>query len=139
MYLFDLGVTRKFIVTWVRGPLLTRLHKNLVDVISSRLQIFSEFIPREFARQTRSLKFIDQFKATEFGLMNSGVGPVVLSVIYPIVYLIFSLYSTLLSVFFLLLPIALSTTIMQNNCRTYVLKDVKIFMVRLFSLSMYII
>ena len=78
MHLFDLGVTRKLFITWVRGPLPTRLHHSLVDVISSRLETLSEFIPREFARATRSLKFLDRFKATEFGLMNSCVGPVIL-------------------------------------------------------------
>ena len=60
MHLFDLGVTWKLFITWVRGPFLTKLHHSLVDVISSRLETLSEFIPREFARATRSLKFLDR-------------------------------------------------------------------------------
>jgi hypothetical protein len=43
IHLFDLGVTLKLFITWVRGPLPTRLHHSLVDVISSRLETLSEF------------------------------------------------------------------------------------------------
>jgi hypothetical protein len=38
MHLFDLGVTWKLFITWVRGPFLTKLHHSLVDAISLRLE-----------------------------------------------------------------------------------------------------
>ena len=79
MHLVDLGVCRKLLLTWICGPLERRLPKNLVEIISARLELLRDYIPREFARLSRSLKFIDRWKATEFGLFVSYIGPVVLA------------------------------------------------------------
>jgi hypothetical protein len=79
MHLVDLGVCRKLLLTWIRGPLERRISKNLIEIISARLELLRDFIPREFARLSRSLKFIDRWKATEFGLFISYIGPVVLA------------------------------------------------------------
>jgi hypothetical protein len=79
MHLVDLGVCRKLLLTWIRGPLERRLPKNLVEIISARLELLRDYIPREFARLSRSLKFIDRWKVTEFVLFVSYIGPVVLA------------------------------------------------------------
>ena len=79
MHLVDLGVCRKLLLTWIRGPPERRISKNLIEIISARLELLRDFIPREFARLSRSLKFIDRWKATEFGLFISYIGPVVLA------------------------------------------------------------
>ena len=57
MHLVDLGVCRKLLLTWICGPLERRLPKNLVEIISARLELLRDYIPREFARLSRSLKF----------------------------------------------------------------------------------
>ncbi len=82
MHLVNLGVYRKLLLTWIRGPLERRISKNLIEIISARLELLRDFIPREFARLSRSLKFIDRWKVTEFGLFISYIGPVVIAGIF---------------------------------------------------------
>lgn len=79
MHLKDLGINRKLLLTWIRGPLERRLPRLKYEAICSEMEAMSEYIPREFPRKTRSLKFIDRMKATEHGMFNSFVGPVVLA------------------------------------------------------------
>ena len=83
MHLVKLVVSRKLLLTYVRGPLDRRLPKSQVAIVSSRLEMLRDLIPKEYPRNTRSLKFVDRMKATEHGLFHSCVGPVVLFDILP--------------------------------------------------------
>jgi hypothetical protein len=44
MHLVDLGVCRKLLLTWIRGPLERRLPKNFVEIISARLELLRDYI-----------------------------------------------------------------------------------------------
>ncbi|XP_045034596.1 uncharacterized protein LOC116918629 [Daphnia magna] len=83
MHLVKLGVSRKLLLTWIRGPLQHRLLKSQVLVLSSRLEDLRDYVPKEYPRKTRSLKFVDRMKATEHGFVHSCVGPVIFMDILP--------------------------------------------------------
>jgi len=75
MHLCCLGVTRKLIYTFLRGRIPYRLSSSNVKNISSCLETFKSFIPREFARKGRTLRDFDNFKATELRLLMLYTGP----------------------------------------------------------------
>lgn len=78
MHLVCLGVMKKLLLHWIRGPLSTRLSNTNINLISNRLIAIAEFFPREFARKPRSLHEIARWKATEFRQFLLYTGPVVL-------------------------------------------------------------
>ncbi|KAG1681458.1 hypothetical protein GQR58_011843 [Nymphon striatum] len=55
MHLICLGIVRKIIFMWMKGPLKSRLSANLLSVISRNLADVRQSLPREFARKPRSL------------------------------------------------------------------------------------
>ncbi|XP_069107406.1 uncharacterized protein [Argopecten irradians] len=66
MHQVCLGVVKKLILRWIRGPIGDgRLSATQVSLISSNLQSLRPCIPREFARKPRKLEDIDRWKATE--------------------------------------------------------------------------
>lgn len=78
MHLVCLGVMRKLIGLWIKGPLPTRLGMQRLNLISAALLTFSVTLPREFARKGRSLSEVDRWKATEFRTFLLYTGPVAL-------------------------------------------------------------
>lgn len=78
MHLVFLGVVRKLIGFWMRGPLPTRLGAHQIGLISAVLMSFAMRLPREFARKGRSLVEVDRWKATEFRTFLLYTGPVAL-------------------------------------------------------------
>lgn len=60
-----LGVMRKLILMWLRGPLGIRLSSGHVKQISLQLLNLKPCIPNVFARKPRGLEEIDRWKATE--------------------------------------------------------------------------
>lgn len=56
MHLVCLGVVKRLLLCWLKGPLVARLPAARVDEISDRLFDKVPYIPREFARKPRSLK-----------------------------------------------------------------------------------
>ena len=78
MHLVFLGVTRRLLLTWMRGDLMNRLPARLVLQISERLLNLRKHIPCEFARKCRPLSEIDRWKATELRQFVLYTGPVVL-------------------------------------------------------------
>ena len=78
MHLVCLGVVRKLIKLWVKGPLPTRMPHNVVSMISGLLLNVRSCIPSEFVRRPRSLLEISQWKATELRQFLLYSGPVVL-------------------------------------------------------------
>ncbi len=83
MHLLCLGVMRKLLNTWISGPLSQRLGNRAINQISENLLRLRVFIPREFARKTRSLRELDRFKATELRLILLYVGLVVFQKAIP--------------------------------------------------------
>ena len=83
MHLVCLGVTRKLIALWMKGPLTCRLGRRIVNLISDRLLSYQSFFPKEFARKPRSLSEVDRWKATEFRQFLLYGGPVALRGIIP--------------------------------------------------------
>jgi len=80
MHLVYLGVMRRLIMCWLRGPIETkcRLPGQSVRTISDRLLSVQRYICCEFVRKPRSLSEIDRWKATEFRTFLLYLGPIVL-------------------------------------------------------------
>ncbi|KAK0156029.1 hypothetical protein N1851_001424 [Merluccius polli] len=79
MHLVCLGVVKKMLQFWLQGPLTVRLPALIVDRMSHKLQSVRANVPVEFARRARSLRELDQWKATEFRQFLHYTGPVVLA------------------------------------------------------------
>jgi len=78
MHLLHLGVMRRLLLSWLRGPLTVRVASRVVSELSASLLTLSTHIPHDFCRRPRSLAEIDRWKATEFRLLLLYCGPVVL-------------------------------------------------------------
>ncbi|XP_051157951.1 uncharacterized protein LOC127279569 [Leptopilina boulardi] len=78
MHLVLLGVIKKLIQLWVKGPLKVRLSSEEIRKISKRLLNLRCSIPCEFGRKPRSLLTYAHWKATEFRTFLLYTGPVVL-------------------------------------------------------------
>ena len=78
MHLVCLGVVRRLILGWMRGPLPCRISSRVVDQISALLVRLSRYAPFEMARKPRSLRDVDRWKATEFRQFLLYFGPIVL-------------------------------------------------------------
>lgn len=78
MHLVCLGIMRKLLLMWMRGPLQYRVSAGLLQQISENLIRLRGAIPYEFARKPRSLYEVDRWKATEFRQFLLYTGPVVL-------------------------------------------------------------
>ena len=103
MHLCCLNVMRRLLRTWVKGNLPHRLSSGCIERMNLRIEAFSKVIPSDFARRGRSLRDIDNWKATEFRLFLLYAGPVVLRGILPAgKYKHFLLFS--LGTYILLLP-----------------------------------
>ena len=59
MHLCCLGVMRRFILCWLRGPLNTRIQSYKVQKLSDHLMSLACNMPREFARRPRSTAEIE--------------------------------------------------------------------------------
>lgn len=78
MHLVYLGVMRKLLNLWLKGPLNVRIGSHKKNCISASLVNTAEFMPSEFNRKPRSLDDLDRFKATELRSFLLYTGPVVL-------------------------------------------------------------
>ena len=83
MHLCCLNVMRRLLRTWVKGKLPHRLHSSLIDRINLRIEMFRKYIPSDFVRKGRSLREIDNWKATELRTFLLYTGPVALKGILP--------------------------------------------------------
>lgn len=87
MHLVCLGVMRKLLLLWMRGPLNIRLASFQVQQISEKLHIFKKYTPSDFPRKARSLNFIKLWKATEFRQFLLYSGPIILkNIVHTNVY-----------------------------------------------------
>ena len=109
MHLVCLGVMRKLLLLWLKGPLACRLPGEMVRCVSAALVNMKSFVPHDFARKPRPLNEVDRFKATEFRLMLLYTGVV-------------ALCNKLKDVFyynFLLLSVAMHILLSPRYCSDY--------------------
>lgn len=78
MHLVYLGVMRKLLNLWLKGPLSNRISSFDKNEISKSLLNLSKFIPHEICRKPRSLFEVDRYKATEFRTFLLYTGPICL-------------------------------------------------------------
>lgn len=78
MHLVCLGVVKKLILLWIKGPRSVRLSQQLLNQISGALLNLQTSVPNDFVRRPRSLKDVKFWKATEFRQFLLYTGPVVL-------------------------------------------------------------
>ncbi|XP_077502044.1 uncharacterized protein LOC144113035 [Amblyomma americanum] len=83
MHLVCLGVVRKLIGYWLRGPLKMRLAHFSVMQLSGHLATKRQHITSDFARKLRAVDIFEQWKATEFRQFLLYSGPVVAKKILP--------------------------------------------------------
>jgi hypothetical protein len=83
MHQCNLGVTKKLMLTWMSGPLKTRLSSSQINQISINLKNFRPFIPSEFARRPRDLRHVRLWKATEYRQFQMYTGQFVLRDVLP--------------------------------------------------------
>ncbi|XP_063615608.1 uncharacterized protein LOC134788707 [Penaeus indicus] len=79
MHLVCLGVMRRLLVLWLKGPKKQRIGGAQSREISGLLESLRSDVPCEFARKPRSLTEIDRWKATEFRQFLLYTGPLVLA------------------------------------------------------------
>jgi hypothetical protein len=79
MHLMCLGVMRRLLYFWSKGPKkFGRLSNSLISLISDDAVSLRPLIPSDFARKPRSLSELDRWKATEFRMFLLYIGPVIL-------------------------------------------------------------
>ncbi|KAL2102313.1 hypothetical protein ACEWY4_001481 [Coilia grayii] len=76
MHLVCLGVMRRLVYLWLKGPLACRLSSRQVYSLSDDLESARTFTPMEFNRRPRALKEVDRWKASEFRQLLLYTGPV---------------------------------------------------------------
>lgn len=86
MHLVYLGVVRRLIIYWLRGPIeyQSRLPGRAVQTLSKHLLCLQQHICNDFARKPRSLAEVDRWKATEFRLFLLYLGPIILNGVLPV-------------------------------------------------------
>jgi len=98
MHLICLGVTKKLLRAWVKGPMPYKISNKSITQISSLLCELSHSCPKEFNRRPRSLKELDMWKATEFRTFLLFTGPLVLKDLPPKLYKHFMLLSVAITI-----------------------------------------
>lgn len=78
MHLVCLGVMKKIILLWIKGPLCVRLNRKALNKISHLLLSIKSSTPKEFVRKPRSISDIKHWKAVEFRSFLLYTGPIVL-------------------------------------------------------------
>ena len=78
MHSIRLGVVKKMILLWIKGPLSVRLNRRAINKILHLLLLIKSSTPKEFVRKPRPISDIKHWKAVEFRSFLLYVGPTVL-------------------------------------------------------------
>lgn len=78
MHLICLGVIKKMIIMWTKGPRSARLSRIFINKISHMLITCRNTMPNDFVRKPRSLKEVKFWKAVEFRNFLLYTAPIVL-------------------------------------------------------------
>nr|XP_047130481.1 uncharacterized protein LOC124810173 [Hydra vulgaris] len=109
MHLVCLGVMKKMVFMWLKGPLATRLGPRVVKDLSEKLVDMRPYIPSEFARKPRPFHEFERWKATEFRQLLLYTGMVCFDrILSP------PLYNN-----FMLLSVAMSILLSEFLCKKY--------------------
>ena len=127
MHLVCLGVMRRLLFLWMKGPLLCRQGPGFIRRVNGRLAELQGYLPREFLRKGRSLNEIDRWKAVEFRQFLLYTGPVILKESLP-----GDLYSHFLLFFVSIL--CLSSPIFVGTYRQYAKQLLRNFVIEVGSL-----
>lgn len=73
-----LGVVKKIILLWTKGPLSVRLNLRSINKISHLLMLLRNSTPSEFVRRPRSINDVKLWKAVEFRNFLLYTDPIVL-------------------------------------------------------------
>jgi len=111
MHLVCLGVVKKMILLWIKGPLRVRLNGKAKNKISHLLLLNRSCTPKEFVRKPRSITDVKHWKAVEFRNFLLYTGPVVLRYILKN-----DIYNN-----FLTLHVAMTIVSCSNLCQGYFL------------------
>ena len=79
MHLVCLGVMKKLLLLWVRGPLKCRLGPQAKLHLRGALLSLGSYIPKEFARKPRGMDTLERWTATEFRLFLLYTGSIALA------------------------------------------------------------
>ena len=109
MHLVCLGVVRRLLLCWLKGPKSVRCSAQQTTLLSSLLVGCAAHMPTEFARKPRSVSELMRWKATELRQFLLYTGPVVLCDVLPT-----NLYEN-----FLFLSVAISILASPQFCRQY--------------------
>ncbi|KAG1698564.1 hypothetical protein GQR58_005730 [Nymphon striatum] len=105
MHLVCLGVVKRILSFLKQGPRECKLSHQQYSILSDKLSLLKGKMPKEFARQPRSLLFLDRWKATEFRQFLLYSGPIVLK----------SVVTSRLYKHFLTLTVAISILLDSND------------------------
>ena len=83
MHLVCLGVTRRLLMLWMKGPLFCRQGAGFIAQVTMGILDLKAYMPREFLRKGRPLQEVDRWKATEFRQFLLYLGPVILKAKLP--------------------------------------------------------
>lgn len=78
MHVVCLGVVKKIILLWIKGPLCVRLNRRSLNKISHLLISIRNSTPKEFVRKPRPISDINHWKAVEFRTFILYTGPTIL-------------------------------------------------------------
>lgn len=77
MHLVCLGVMKRILMFLKSGPRECKLSHLQIELLSDKLVALNGKMPREFARQPRSLEVLDRWKATEYRQCILYTGPLI--------------------------------------------------------------
>jgi hypothetical protein len=109
MHLICLGVVKKLVFLWVKGPLKTRIGPRVINDISSSLIEIRPYTPKELARKPRAITEFERWKATEFRTLLLYTGIVSLQNLLPK-----QLYDN-----FMLLSVSMTILLSARWCEQY--------------------
>lgn len=78
MHMICLGVTKKLILLWMKGPLRVRLPSSKINQLSNLVVNMRKHFCCEFSRKPRKLEEVCRWKATEFRSFLLYIGPLIL-------------------------------------------------------------
>lgn len=78
MHLVCLGVVKRMILLWKKGPLFVHLNVRSFNKLSHLLMLIRNTTPSDFGRRPRCIQDVKQWKAIEFRNFLLYTGPIVL-------------------------------------------------------------
>jgi len=81
LHLICIGICKKLLNIWCSDKVSIRLPFRKKQIISKSLIVLKTYIPVDFQREPRSLRYLPEWKATEFLQLFLYIGPVILKTV----------------------------------------------------------